>query len=812
MHAERARVESESPAGVRHREREILLLEEAERHELAAARPVAAQIGHEHGYPCEIARTASGGHSAALPPLPWRKTIVRERPAPGRPAPRRRPRARPDRRRAGEPEVVDARARFERAPRAGPLGGPGTASGLPGRDPARPGATAATRRRRTPRRPAGDRRAERGAWGEGISFLPSGEDGRVGSLEWRECSLRRFLLLGRVFPSASSAAEPARRGLRTSAWSPSRRARGRRSPAEEIAPRSATPDSSSGSTGVLVVDTFATEEGARELLAAIRGATPLPIRWVVNTHYHLDHVGGNAVFRREGAVVVAHENVRRWARTENLKWRKEITASDRAMLDALVLPDVTHTDRVTLSLGDRDAEVLFRPGPHGRRLDRSRRVRRRRLRRRSLLERDRSEPDRRGHGGVGRDARRVSARFSLGHVRRPATASRPRARRPFLPRLPVGAARRRSAGGHRERAAQDRPWSTRLLRDASAAVRRVDVVRRVRRVERRTDRAGNAGTKEICSIAPFAGLPHPDRESRPPTKEIHDRHSVRKEHARFAGRRRSGFVGRAASAPAGAPRRPRRGDPPLRGVRRPGRATARAAARPTSQAETFAIPIGGAKELGGCGKGANSEEMLLAAVGTCWIGTWAIFLKKLGVPYPEPRIRLTGELGKDPAGGFRMTGHDDLSPGFRRRFSRRTAPAIEKTVDARREVLHHLEGREGGDAGRSRRSRRSRAAAARPAGRNTDDAPRFRSRTRSISTRSCRGTSRRRSTSTSARHAPPGSARSGSSTARASASGGRRSTAAARSARTSSEFFDAPARARRLGATIVRLRPAGDLT
>ena len=48
--------------------------------------------------------------------------------------------------------------------------------------------------------------------------------------------------------------------------------------------------------------------------------------------------------------------------------------------------------------------------------------------------------------------------------------------------------------------------------------------------------------------------------------------------------------------------------------------------------------------------------MLLAALGTCWVGTWAIFLKKLGVAYEDPKIRLTGELGKDPAGGFRMTG------------------------------------------------------------------------------------------------------------------------------------------------------------
>ena len=70
--------------------------------------------------------------------------------------------------------------------------------------------------------------------------------------------------------------------------------------------------------------------------------------------------------------------------------------------------------------------------------------------------------------------------------------------------------------------------------------------------------------------------------------------------------------------------------------------------------DSFAIPIGGARELGGCGKGANPEELLLAAIGSCFAATWGIFLKKLAIPYPEPSLRLTGELGKDPSGGFRM--------------------------------------------------------------------------------------------------------------------------------------------------------------
>ena len=66
------------------------------------------------------------------------------------------------------------------------------------------------------------------------------------------------------------------------------------------------------------------------------------------------------------------------------------------------------------------------------------------------------------------------------------------------------------------------------------------------------------------------------------------------------------------------------------------------------------VPVGGATELGGCGKGANPEELLLAAIGACFINTWAIFLEKLGLDYADPALGVDGQLKKDPAGGYRM--------------------------------------------------------------------------------------------------------------------------------------------------------------
>ena len=66
------------------------------------------------------------------------------------------------------------------------------------------------------------------------------------------------------------------------------------------------------------------------------------------------------------------------------------------------------------------------------------------------------------------------------------------------------------------------------------------------------------------------------------------------------------------------------------------------------------VPIGGAKGLGGCGIGVNPEELLLAAVGACFVSTWAIFLKKLDVGYAEPSLSVDGVLGKDSAGGYKL--------------------------------------------------------------------------------------------------------------------------------------------------------------
>src|ERR1700722_6163857 len=93
-------------------------------------------------------------------------------------------------------------------------------------------------------------------------------------------------------------------------------------------------DDAKGDAGatVAVIYTFENEAAAKAVLGQIHGLTHLPIKFVVNTHYHLDHVAGNRVFAQQGAVIVGHHSVRAWIHTENLKFFGEkIKPDEKAM-------------------------------------------------------------------------------------------------------------------------------------------------------------------------------------------------------------------------------------------------------------------------------------------------------------------------------------------------------------------------------------------------------------------------------------------------------------------------------------------------
>ncbi len=64
-----------------------------------------------------------------------------------------------------------------------------------------------------------------------------------------------------------------------------------------------------GTDGIILVDTeFAPLHD--KIKAAIEKVSPLPVKYVINTHYHGDHTGGNAAFHKDGATIVAQDNLR----------------------------------------------------------------------------------------------------------------------------------------------------------------------------------------------------------------------------------------------------------------------------------------------------------------------------------------------------------------------------------------------------------------------------------------------------------------------------------------------------------------------
>jgi len=117
-----------------------------------------------------------------------------------------------------------------------------------------------------------------------------------------------------------------------------------------------------GEDGIVIVDDQYAPL-AEKIQAALKGVTDKPVRFVINTHYHGDHTGGNAYFQKQ-APVIAHDNVRKRLETGG-------TAGNRGSISKVnqpaakdALPILTFDHDITVHLNGEDIRALHFPSGH----------------------------------------------------------------------------------------------------------------------------------------------------------------------------------------------------------------------------------------------------------------------------------------------------------------------------------------------------------------------------------------------------------------------------------------------------------------
>jgi cyclase len=104
-----------------------------------------------------------------------------------------------------------------------------------------------------------------------------------------------------------------------------------------------------GPDGIFLIDSMYPQMH-QKIVDALRKLSPQPIRYVVNTHLHGDHTGGNDAMAKEGAIIVSHENM-----------RKRMAAA-QAPPPPGMLPTLTYTDSLTLHFNGEEI-FIYHPAP-----------------------------------------------------------------------------------------------------------------------------------------------------------------------------------------------------------------------------------------------------------------------------------------------------------------------------------------------------------------------------------------------------------------------------------------------------------------
>jgi quinoprotein relay system zinc metallohydrolase 2 len=122
-----------------------------------------------------------------------------------------------------------------------------------------------------------------------------------------------------------------------------------------------------GNESVAVIDTLGSAVAGRDLRDAIGAVTNKPIRYVINTHMHPDHVFGNAAFKGDNPVYVGHHKLARGlsSRAERyLTINKQMLGDEAFEGIEIILPTLAVDGKQTLDLGGRSLVLETQPTAH----------------------------------------------------------------------------------------------------------------------------------------------------------------------------------------------------------------------------------------------------------------------------------------------------------------------------------------------------------------------------------------------------------------------------------------------------------------
>src|SRR6476659_6019342 len=118
-----------------------------------------------------------------------------------------------------------------------------------------------------------------------------------------------------------------------------------------------------GENGIVIVDDqFAPL--AEKIQAALKGITNKPVRFIINTHYHGDHTGGNEPFSNAGSTVIAQENVRKRLESGGIAGNGGSVKMENKPASKAALPIITFENDVTVHLNGEDIRALHFPAGH----------------------------------------------------------------------------------------------------------------------------------------------------------------------------------------------------------------------------------------------------------------------------------------------------------------------------------------------------------------------------------------------------------------------------------------------------------------